>query len=151
MFNSLRWLFSTGIKGAFILALALGSLASSVFAADGAIHPPADYSGALGKLLLGLLLVLALIAALTYLLKRLPGSGAASGAIALIASLPLGSRERLLLVAIGDEQILLASSSAGIALLHVLQKPLPKTSASKESAFAAQLAHYLPSLQRGRA
>jgi len=135
------------------LALACSSLASTAFAADGAIHPiTTHHSETFSKILLGLLLVLALIAALTWLLKRLPRHVASGKQIRLIESYPLSPRERLLLVAIGSEYILLASSSAGIHPLHVLREPLAETAHKDGGAsFAAHLSQFLPSLQRGRA
>jgi len=129
------------------LAFTLSALASTAHSAVGVIPSPAID---LSKILLGLLLVLALIAALTWLLKRLPINQSGSGHIRLIESYPLSTRERLLLVAVGSEQILLAASNAGIKPLHVLREPLPETSTTSGSAFAAQLAQFLPSLQRGR-
>jgi len=96
--------------------------------------------------------VLGLIAALSWLLKRLPRNTASSRHIRLIESYPLSPRERLLLVAIGSEHILLACSSAGIQSLHVLREPLAETAHKDVGAtFAVQLSQYLPSLQRGRA
>jgi len=140
-------------RGKFFLTLALTSLASTVFAADGAIHSiTTHHSETLSKILLGLLLVLALIAVLTWLLKRLPRNTASSRHIRLIESYPLSPRERLLLVAIGSEHILLACSSAGIQPLHVLHEPLAETAHKDGGAsFAAHLSQFLPSLQRGRA
>jgi len=142
-----------GGRGQFILAFTLTSLASTALAESGAIAlPSTDHSGALSKILLGLLLVLALIAVLTWLLKRLPINKSSDGHIRLIESYPLNTRERLLLVTVGSEQILLAASNNGIKRLHVLREPLPETSKQEGSAaFAAQLAQFLPSLQRGRA
>gem|GEM_PF-1126322 len=138
-------------RGKVFLALVLTCLASSAFAADGAIHAVStNHSETLSKILLGLLLVLALITALTWLLKRLPINKSSGGHIRLIESYPLSTRERLLLVAVGSEQILLAASNVGIKPLHVLREPLPQTSTTSDSAFAAQLAQCLPSLQRGR-
>jgi len=136
----------------WLLAFVFSGFNGIVLAADGAIHPASSNpSAALGQMLLGLLAVLGLIATLTYLLKRLPRSRVPRGHIRLIESYPLSTRERLLLVAIGNEQILLAVSSAGIAPLHVLREPLEQSAGSNPSnAFAAHLSQFLPGLQRGR-
>ena len=80
------------------------------------------------QITLNLLLVLAAIVVLAWLFKRVPGiSQPAAGALGVAASLPLGPKERLLLVNVGDTQILIGASSAGINTLHVLDKPLEAT------------------------
>jgi len=133
------------------LAWVLATLSNAALAEGGAIAlPSTDHSSALSKIVLGLLLVLALIAALSWLLKRLPINKSGSGHIRLVESYPLSTRERLLLVAVGSEQILLAMGHTGIKPLHVLSQPLPEIQPADAAAFATQLAQFLPGLQRGR-
>jgi len=136
----------------------LACLASSALAADGAIYrAPVSQGSALAQnlpqILLGLLLIGGLLVALLWLLKKAQRGSAAGGLIQIVASCPLSTRERLLLVAVGDEQVLLAASPAGIQPLHVLAQPmpLPAENTTSAGAFAAQLAALMPSLQRGRA
>jgi len=138
-------------------ALALMCAATTGLAADGAIHAAAAHpAGTPGKILTGLLLVLALIGMLGWWLKRLSSQhGASARHIRLVESCPLGTRERLLLVAVGQQQLLLAAGSNGIQMLHLLPQALPETSTGTGGAafaaqFAAQLAQFLPSPQRGR-
>jgi flagellar protein FliO/FliZ len=79
----------------------------------------------LGQLLLGLLLVVGLIFALAWLARRVQNAGGGlSQAIRIVASLPLGTRDRLLLVQVGDEQLLLGISPGRISTLHVLKEPI---------------------------
>ena len=75
-----------------------------------------------------LLLVLGLIIGLGWLLKRLPGSGfrPAEG-MKLVASLNVGARERLVVVEVNGQQLLLGVTAGGINTLHVLPEPLPAT------------------------
>lgn len=75
--------------------------------------------------LLGLILVLVCIALVAWLLKRSNSfHTAASGKMKVIAGLPLGTRERAVLVQIGDEQILLGVTPQQINLLYKLDTPL---------------------------
>ena len=82
----------------------------------------------------GLLLVLILVVCLIWGLKKfryLPaGSG---GSIQLIGTLPLGQREKVVVVQLGDEQLVLGVSAGRIDCLHALKNPIsidPKLSAS---------------------
>lgn len=85
----------------------------------------ANTPGMLGAVM-ALLLVLALIVAVGWLLKRLPGTGLrANPGLKLIASLPLGAKERLLVVEVAGQQLLLGVSANAITRLHSLPQPLP--------------------------
>ncbi|WP_252273107.1 flagellar biosynthetic protein FliO [Pseudomonas subflava] len=84
-----------------------------------------DVGGQLVQLMLGLLLVVGLIFALAWLLRRVQQIGPRSNqAIKLVASQALGPRDRLLLVQVGGEQILLGLSAGRITPLHVLKEPV---------------------------
>ncbi len=84
-----------------------------------------DLSGQLLQLTLGLLLVIGLIFALAWLLRRVQQVGPRGNrAIKLVASLPLGPRDRLVLVQVGSEQILLGLSAGRITPLHALKEPV---------------------------
>ncbi|MFK7886271.1 MAG: flagellar biosynthetic protein FliO [Gammaproteobacteria bacterium] len=77
------------------------------------------------QILMNLLLVLGAVVLLAWLFKKLqhvnqPGSSS----LRVHASLALGPRDRLLVVAVGEEQILIGASSNGIEKLHVLKEPL---------------------------
>ena len=89
-------------------------------------HAPATPS--LFGAVFALLLVLALIVGLGWLLKRMPGSGfrPAEG-MKLVASLNVGARERLVVVEVNGQQLLLGVTAGGINTLHVLPEPLPAT------------------------
>ncbi len=60
-------------------------------------------------------------------LRRLQGAGgrAPQGALRVVGSLSLSPRERLLLVQVGAQQLLIGSSAQGLNCLHVLPEPLP--------------------------
>lgn len=80
----------------------------------------ADY---LGRLVGGLVVVIGLILVLAWILRRLPGApGPGRHVIEVLAVRPVGTRERLLLVQVGEEQILLGLTPTGIRHLHTLQE-----------------------------
>ncbi|WP_051202226.1 flagellar biosynthetic protein FliO [Ferrimonas senticii] len=93
--------------------------------------------------LLGLALVLALILVLAWLAKRLQLPLANQGPLQVIASMPLGPKERLLVVEVGQQQLLLATGSGGTRLLTELTEPLPpRTSQPLAGSFASLLDNY---------
>ena len=109
-----------------IFAGLIALLALPVMAAEpSASMSGADMGGQLAKLLLGLLLVIGLIFLLAWLLRRMQQLNPRSNqAIKLISSHALGPRERLVLVQVGNEQVLLGLSAGRITPLHVLEEPV---------------------------
>ena len=86
----------------------------------GRLEPAASVlpgGGLLAQLTLGLVVVLALAVGLSWLLRRyaLPRDGL----IRLVGGLPLGSRERLLLVEVDETRLLLGVTATQIQTLHV--------------------------------
>jgi len=92
-------------------------------------HTPGTSSsaaGAVGGTVFALLFVLALILALAWLAKRMPGiAGKGNPAWRVVASLPLGPRERVVVVDVGGQQLLLGVGAGGTRALHMLATPLP--------------------------
>jgi len=85
----------------------------------------------LASTVLALVGVLFLIIGLAWLLKRLPGNHSISpDKLKIMTHLNLGQRERLVVVEVGDQQLLLGITSQHISCLHTLAKPLPVVSAS---------------------
>ncbi|MQU55822.1 flagellar biosynthetic protein FliO [Pseudomonas sp. FSL R10-1339] len=111
-----------------LLGLPLSVLAAEpVVATAAAPVAGASVGGQLTQLVLGLLLVLGLIFALAWLLRRVQQAGPRQGqgqVIELISSRALGARDRLVLVQVGNEQILLGLTPGRITPLHVLKEPV---------------------------
>ena len=77
------------------------------------------------KLMFMLFIVLALIVTAAWLMKRFTRiTGHATGAIRIIAQAPMGVKERVVLLQVGEEQLLVGQSLAGLQTLHVLQTPV---------------------------
>jgi flagellar protein FliO/FliZ len=97
----------------------------------------------LGQFVFGLVVVVGMILALAWMLRRMNRiQGSVQGRMRILAGLPLGSRERVVLVQVGDEQILLGVAPGRVSRLHVLEHPLETKSAAPESgeSFRAKLA-----------
>ena len=98
-----------------------------------------EIGGQLVQLTLGLLLVVGLIFALAWLLRRVQQIGPRGNqAIRMVASQALGPRDRLLLVQVGSEQVLLGISAGRITPLHVLKEPVPVDDAAPATPEFAQ-------------
>jgi len=95
----------------------------TAFAAES--FAPVFDRGSLLQLLLSLLLIVLLIYVLAWLLRRFQhGTLAAAGALRVVATLPLGARERLLLIQLGQQQMLLAVAPGSITTLQTFDKPV---------------------------
>ncbi|MBA1272804.1 flagellar biosynthetic protein FliO [Stutzerimonas azotifigens] len=109
------------------LFASLASLAAlPAFAAEpAATMSSASMGSQVTKLLLGLLLVIGLIFLLAWLLRRVQQlNPRGAQVIKLISTQALGPRDRLVLVQVGGEQVLLGISAGRITPLHVLKEPV---------------------------
>ncbi|TPH17175.1 flagellar biosynthetic protein FliO [Litorilituus lipolyticus] len=70
-----------------------------------------------GSMILSLLMVLALIVVSALLLKRFNFVQQNSGQLKVIASLPIGTKEKLVVVQVGEKQLLLGVTSSQITLI----------------------------------
>nr|WP_150764558.1 flagellar biosynthetic protein FliO [Pseudomonas fluorescens] len=125
-----------GVAPGLALALPFNVLAAEPLATAATAAAPAVSSGVAGQLtqlVFGLLLVLGLIFFLAWLLRRVQQAGPAGKGqvIELIGSRALGPRDRLMLVQVGNEQILLGLSPGSITALHVLKEPVQVPSTEK--------------------
>ena len=92
------------------------------------------------------MLVLSLMFALAWLAKRMrltPGAIGSPGVIRTLAVLSLGNREKLLLVQVGEEQLLLGVTNQKITFLHELKTPIDLAAADTKPAFGQFMQHWL--------
>jgi flagellar protein FliO/FliZ len=116
------------LRRAFICACVLAWHAVPVAAAASFAAPttptPAGTGGGAGGLLrvsVALLLVLAAVLGTAWLARRVRGlTAAGNGGLEILSQLPLGARERAVLIRVGDRQLLLGVGSGGVRTLHVL-------------------------------
>jgi flagellar protein FliO/FliZ len=121
-----------------MLALSFAALAAEPVAPAAPVAAPATpaltaansamssgIGGQLLQLLLGLGLVVGLIFVLAWLMRRVQRAGPAGNqVIELLGSRALGPRDRLVLVQVGNEQILLGVTPGRITPLHVMNEPV---------------------------
>ena len=125
--------------GVPLATLAAEPSASLAPAATPMLASSGSLSAQLGQMLFGLLLVIGLIFLLAWLLRRVQRIGPrGTQVIKLLASQALGPRDRLVLVQVGSEQVLLGLSAGRITPLHVLKDPVHLPDSEPASAEFAQ-------------
>lgn len=82
-------------------------------------------AAALIRLVVGLGVVLFLIVAMGWVMRRSGRfTGAAAGQLRVIGGVSVGSRERVVLVQVGEQQLLVGVAPGRVQTLHVLDEPL---------------------------
>jgi flagellar protein FliO/FliZ len=90
-------------------------------------HVPASTTGSLAQVTLSLLLVLAAVFAAGWVVRKLRGFGKfQSDAIAVIADVSLGTKERAVLLQVGTQQLLIGVAPGRVNTLHVLAEPVSR-------------------------
>lgn len=83
--------------------------------------PAGNLTSAALRMVLGLAVVLALLGATAWVSRRFRvGAGMRGGLIEVISGLSLGARERVVLIRVGTDQVLVGVSPSGMRTLHVL-------------------------------
>lgn len=103
---------------------------------------PGSLGGQLAQMVFGLLLVVGLIFFLAWLLRRMQSTAVKGGqVIEIVGSRAIGPRDRLLLVQVGKEQILIGHTPGSIEALHVLAEPVevPENARQATPEFAQRL------------
>ncbi len=94
----------------------------------------------------GLAIVILCIVGLAWLLKRAGGlQASAHGALRVIDGIALSARERVVLVQVGDRQVLLGVAPGRVNAVHVLDEPVEMRTGESASTdnFAARLREVL--------
>ena len=118
---------------------------------NGLVQPASPVSaGSVAQLALSLAAIIALILAVSWVLKRLKlGTVRGRGEIAVIDQLSLGPRERIVLVRVGESQVLVGVSAGGLVgspprRAHRDQEP------ARCGGFADRLREFMKRPGRGR-
>lgn len=131
--NRLRLLWLTA-PALVVCTAADAATGLAPYAAPGAQSLPGPAGGAV-RVVLALLVVLAAVVGAGWLSRRVHGTGAGrSGSLQVLSQLPLGPRERAVLLRVGTEQVLVGVANGSVRTLHVL------TAASAEAGTAAPAA-----------
>ncbi len=129
-----------------LLTLAAAAAEAAEPAARSAVPGGTD----LAQVMLSLILVLALIAGMAWLARRLRLAPRAAGdGIRILADLPLGPRERVVLIAVGDRQALVGVSGAGVTTLGLLDAPVVLQAAAGAAAPSPLAERFRSMLDRG--
>lgn len=108
----------------YLLLLSLTCLPFPLRASD---VPSVDAAAGLGRMMLGLGVVIVLVFALAWAAKRLSAmrarGGSSGGPIEVVGQLALGARERLLLVEVDGRRVLLGVVPGSITRLDAAEAP----------------------------
>ncbi len=137
-----------------VTASVCSSLANAADPGTTVVDPKASVQDPLAmtnlwQLTLGMIAVLGLIVGIAWLLKR---SGrfqmAAGGGLRVLGGLSMGTRERVVLLQVGETQLLLGVAPGRVQTLHVLEQPLDTGKPVTGAGFSEQLGRFLKKEQR---
>ena len=130
-------------------AWALLSLPAAAFAADApdaATAPAISAAGSLLQVFIGLVAVLLLIAATAWVAKRFGvNRGGASSLLQVVSSASVGTRERVVVVEVGESWLVLGVAPGSVNALMTLPRgeARPAAAPGLNASFAARLQHIL--------
>ena len=96
--------------------------------------------GSLSQLTLSLIAIVALILVISWVLKRLKMAGPrGSGNMSVIDELSVGPRDRIVLIRVGESQVLVGVGASGLVPLTPLAAPIVLKEVTQAPAFAERL------------
>ena len=115
-------------------------------AAVGEVMAAPDFAGSLVQMLFGLALVIALLFGCLWIIRRLSARRGGAAAIQVLGAAAVGPRERVVLVELGEQVLVLGVAPGSVTRLHDMKRselPLPADAAGIAApagrAFAAWL------------
>lgn len=111
-----------GLQSAF--AAAADSAQSTAQTVPAPVNIDPVNAGSVAQMILGLLLVVGLILLLAWLLRRFAGMQGQHRGMQVVASLPLSAREKLVLVQVGEKQLLLGVAPGRVSRLDSYDEPV---------------------------
>ncbi|WP_258908026.1 flagellar biosynthetic protein FliO [Pseudomonas putida] len=119
---------------AFAALLASQACLAAATPAATPVTAPGSIGGQLAQMVFGLLLVVGLIFFLAWVLRRMQSTAVKGGqVIEIVGSRAIGPRDRLLLVQVGKEQILIGHTPGSIEALHVLAEPVEVPAGARQA------------------
>lgn len=109
----------------YLIAVSLYAF-SGIAAANAVSNPavtPIGYGSVL-NLVIAMIAILGMIILSAYAMKRFNMMTWNKGPIKLLTGVSLGTKERIMLIEVGGQQLLIAVSPAGIETLHVFAEPI---------------------------
>lgn len=96
---------------------------SAVQAAEPAsVAPASDLAGSLGQMVFGLTVVIAVLVACLWVIKRLSSPRGAAGMLKVLGATAVGPRERVVLVEAGAKVLVLGVAPGSVRTLHVMDR-----------------------------
>ena len=121
-FEAARYL-RLGVCGAIIaLAVICAGVARAAETAVPATPPSAVGAGSMLQFAFGLMVVLGLIVAAGWFMKRFQVGPSAAGTVKVIAGASVGQRERVVVVEVGDNWIVLGVAPGRVNALHTMPR-----------------------------
>ena len=97
-----------------------------------------DFAGSLMQMLFGLALVIALLFGCLWIIRRLSARRGGAAAIQVLGAAAVGPRERVVLVQLGEQLLVLGVAPGSVTKLHEMQRDeLPLASVGTSSASGA--------------
>ena len=113
--------------------VAESKFADSKILAEGSLSDP-NMAGNLIQTTLGLLVVLAVIGGAAWGFKRFGNfQTGVQGKLKVVGGISLSTRERVVLLQVGDQQLVVGVTPGHIQTLHVLDEPLPTENVNQDS------------------
>jgi flagellar protein FliO/FliZ len=95
------------------------------------VSSTSGFGSMLAQMVFVLALVLGLLLALVWVLRRAGlVQGAANGHLKILGAVSVGARERVMLIQVGQEQLVVGVTAAEVSLLHLLAEPIDVTEPS---------------------
>jgi flagellar protein FliO/FliZ len=133
--TAIKTLTFAGRAGVAVLLVTVGGRASAT-ATSALPSSGSDYM----RLGLTLIFIVGLIFACGWLVRRMAGgSGFNHRHIKVLSVMPLGTREKLMLIKAADETLLIGVTAQSISTLHRFDGPLDLTDAMQPSPFAEKM------------
>lgn len=133
------WSKSIAVLALLLINPAFAQETAKTVAPDSPVRAP-DTVGTIVSLGLGLVAVIAVIYGCAWIIRRMNGmTGMNNNAIKVVSVMAIGARERIALIEVGGQQILLGITPSAIRTLHVFDEPVVEAGNAGSSDFARRL------------
>ena len=133
------WSKSIAVLALLLINPAFAQETAKTVAPDSPVRAP-DTVGTIVSLGLGLVAVIAVIYGCAWIIRRMNGmTGMNNNAIKVVSVMAIGARERIALIEVGGQQILLGITPSAIRTLHVFDEPVVEAGSAGPSDFARRL------------
>ncbi len=140
------------VRHSLVAHLATGMMLSATAAAQQTAAAPSAVKGQLSSLLIGMLLILAVIVATAWLLKRIaPRTYGASSVLRVVGGVAVGQRERVVIVEVGAIWLVVGVAPGGVTTLHQMPRAVEAGDAAAPSPEHRPFAHWLNKFAEMRA